>query len=329
MKFKMMSLFEEFDKTSRKGIKHPFQIAQLEGPGKFVEFINYLKNDLHGKIDSDEIDITEKIDGFGIRFGCTDDNIFIESSYSGLIFDQGHFSNYAKEKNYKGEGLIIFQGFDKMLKIFQEDPQISSILKENQPIKLIGECLYTPAGRKSGKSITFVATEYDMDKLGTLATIVLFHSIPPKNFNRTMKKLKSLNRTDIKFETPKINYQFTIDILPTLNKFSKELEEFGSVIQDKYPNLEYEDILNLPLKRKAGVGKEFYVSLKSAKTELVNFMMDWGKRIENEMSKPIRGKFGKSSEGVVINLPNDRTIKITTDIFNTSKLEFNKTMEKK
>ena len=329
MKFKIMSLFEEFEKTSRKGIRHPFQIAQIDGPSAFIEFMDYLKNELQGKIDSDEIDITEKIDGFGIRFGCTDGEIFIESSYSGLIFDQGHFSEFAKQKNYKGQGLTIFQGFDRLLKIFQEDPQISNILKKHQPIKLVGECLYTPAGIRSGNTLTFVATKYDIDKLGKLATIVLFYSIPEGKFKSTIKELKGLNSSNfIKFDDSEINYKITVNLLPTLNKFSKELERFETYIQEKYPSLDYDDILHLSLKRKAGVPKEFYIDLKSAKTELTNFLMDWGKRIENEISKPIRGKYGESSEGVVIKFPNGMTIKVTTDIFNTSKLSFNKTMNK-
>ena len=329
MKFKMMSLFEEFDKTARVGIRHPFQIAQLDGPGKFIGFMDYLKYTMNGKINSAEIDITEKVDGFGIRFGCTDGDIFIESSYSGLIFDQGHFTEYAREKNYKGEGLKIFQGFDKMLKIFQEDKDISSILRKHQPVKLIGECQYTPAGRRMGNKISFVATEYDIKKLGNLATIVLFYSVTPNKFQSVMKELKSLNRSDIKFDDPIINYKFTINILPSLNKFSKELEEFENTLQKKYPDLEYDDILHLPLKRKAGVPKEFYIELKSAKTELINFLMNWGKKIEEEISKPIRGKFGDVAEGVVIKFNNGMTIKITTDAFNASKVEFNKMLLKK
>jgi len=328
MKFKILSIFEEVEKTARVGIRHPFQIAQYDGINNFINFMSYLKDELNGKIDSNEIDITEKIDGFAIRFGCDNNKIFIESSYSGPIFNQGHFTNYAKSKNYSGEGLTIMTGFDKLLKIFQEDEDISSILKKYQPVKLVGECLYTPAGRASGDKLSFVATPYYKNKLGKLATIVLFYSIPSEHFQNMIDELNSLNRNDIKFEDPKINYQFTVNLLPILNNFFNELPKFEKNIQEKYPDLDYDDILNLSLKRKAGVPKEFYINLKSAKAEVTEYFINWGKKIENELSKQIRGKFGDVAEGIVIKLPNGMSIKATSEEFNTSKLEFNKTMKK-
>ena len=51
------------------------------------------------------------------------------------------------------------------------------------------------------------------------------------------------------------------------------------------------------------------------------FLMDWGKKIENEIAKPIKGKYGSMSEGIVIKFPNGKTIKITTDTFATMKKE--------
>ena len=137
---------------------------------KLVE-LNYSQNEIN--LDNKtydiykKINITEKFDGFGIRFGLDQDKrFFIESSRSGPVFDAGTFRNFAIKKF--GSSNPIAEGYEDIFITLQQNPKLQAVLKkywEPSGLKVIAEALYLPNKKEEIKEgdddyVVFVATRY-------------------------------------------------------------------------------------------------------------------------------------------------------------------------
>jgi len=165
-----MSFKEQYmPATKRKSITHLYDEKNPMKPLDFISFCETVKS--KGYILSDKNSkFSEKIDGFGFRFGKdSHQNFFIESSNSGPIFSPGCFRNYSIQKH--GSSNEITEAYEQLFDILSSDKKLNFVLDNYKDgIKVICECLFTSLGKKNNVKRKFVCIEYDEDKLGTVAT---------------------------------------------------------------------------------------------------------------------------------------------------------------
>jgi hypothetical protein len=292
--------------TARKGIPHlwfPSNSMEMK-PLDFLDFIKLLRS--HGGIISNKnTNLSEKIDGAGIRFGCdVDKKFFIESSRSGPIFVPKAFSDFAKAKF--GSTNAIANGYDEIFDELDEDNVLYFVLNKynRNGIKVIGEVLLNQFGVKHDTEpnlVRFVNTWYDSTKLGSFATFVLFtvqdsEGNTHESSDEIISLLKAISNDRIKFETADINEFEPLD-------FSKQIEGFAKVMKTAFDN----DIDNFILKKKKDADVILYINTLQ-------------KILNDQLSALInKGKFGPNYEGLVFEFDNKVKFKITTETFKDAK----------
>lgn len=295
----------EVKATNRVSIQH----IETLPPKKFIQLVNYLYDKYKGVLDRQEIHITEKIDGSSIRFGVNKEGKpFIESSYSGPIFNDGGYTEYVKSRGY--EPNKISKGFDNILKSIKTDKKLLSVLKKySKPngVKIIGELLYMPFGVQTDEDkVKFVKISYDKKHLGSEWTIIPFSVVDDdgnahEQADKVLNDLYRISSDKRKYVPPKINIDTDIDI-------SAELSDIKSNIIDKYENIE-----SLIVSRKKA-DKELKEKLKAE-------LAEWQKQLSKKIIKYVeQGLFGKDFEGVVIKLSDGTMLKVVTDTFKASEL---------
>lgn len=304
MSFRKYLSESEIDATKRKGIAHLNQMKPLE----FLDLLRVFKDEFGGIISSENVDVSEKVDGFGVRFGYDGGGrFFLESSHSGPQFSAGAFSAYAVQKY--GVSNNISKGYDDIFDVLSKMPALKGYLTKVIPggCKVIGECLYNPNGTLTDHGIKFIATTYDPKLLGKWATFVIFDVIPVDSKavfdkNDVIEGLARLSTAEVKFAKPSIGLK-NVDI-------SYEIDDFMKLINN-YDNLE--DVLK---------------SRKAADRELKKAIIDIFEKFQKEVTEKIAdgllsGQFGPEIEGAVFNMKTGQSFKITTDTFKANKAEFN------
>jgi len=285
---------ESVSATKRQNMQH---LTQMK-PREFIDLMRQFRDELNGIISSEKVDVSEKVDGFGIRFGVDDGGkFFIESSRSGPQFHHGAFSAYAKAKF--GVADNISAGYDDIFKKLGEYKQLQDLLKKNGPVKVIGECLYNPNATLTDHGLKFIATTYNPKLLGKWATFVLFHTDPDKD--HLIDQIKALSTHEIKFATPEVDYN-DVDI-------TYHIKDFFQFV-DQYPNI-----------------KEILASRKAADRDLKKMIIDTFQRFQKDVTDKIasgieKGQFGPEVEGAVFGV-NDTKFKVTTQSFKKNKELFN------
>ena len=191
---------------------------------QMVEFIKKIKPFVkNGKINTTELDVTEKVDGSSVKISWFDHKINIESSYSGMVNNPNSFN-----KNPFGVP------FAETLKYYQKTftKQFEKQFGDTN-FKVIGELFYTKDIEvdKDG-SVTFVATKYNPKMLGKIATIITFTALEydGTSFSKPNPKiLKQFNKISDK--------NLTVQSIKGL-KFQSEINLEVPILQDILKNPE-------------------------------------------------------------------------------------------
>lgn len=283
------TVFTEVAKTRRIGIQHLNKLKPMD----FINLITLVKKEMNGKISDKNASVTLKVDGFGIRFGLDPkNNFFLESSNSGPQFKAGAFSQYTISR--KGETDKISIAYDELFLSLKRNKQLINILKDNNTpdgIKVVAECLYNPIGKKDKGKIKFVAIEYDLNKLGKTATVVLIKVLDGQGNAKDSNIINSIKKISSK------EFLFT-DPNTSINKVDLTIE-IDDVLKfvKKYPDF-----------------KKKIISRKHADREIKALIKDTLQDYQEKMSQKLLnsvkdGKFSKSFEGIVISLMNGITFK--------------------
>lgn len=286
--------------TKRKSIQHLYDEKNPMKPLDFLSFCSDLKE--NGFVLSNfNSKLTEKIDGFGFRFGIDSfSNFFVESSNSGPIFSSGAFRKYSIEKH--GSSNEISEAYEQLFEYLRNDKQLRFLLqlemgkRNSNGIKVVCECLFTSIGKKIGDKRKFVSIEYDENKLGTFATISIIKVVDNSgNELDVIPELIKHNNNELKIVYPVVD-SFQFD-------FSSEILKIGDIEQAK------EIVKNLKKDSDSANRKN------EKKNELLT--------IQKQMKEKILGNFqngilGKSFEGFVIEF-GDVVLKVVHEDFRNGK----------
>ncbi len=293
-------IYTEIKSTKRVGIQHLNQLKPMD----FIKLVNMFKDEMKGKISNKNASVTLKVDGFGCRFGLdAKDNFFLESSNSGPQFQDGAFSQYTIGRKGKVDKISI--AYDELFTSLKTNKKLQKILKDNNTaagIKIISECLYNPIGKKDKGRIKFVGINYDLKKLGNIATLVLIKAQDGKGNpldNKILENIKSISTKDYLFTDPSTSID-KVDLNVEINDVLKFVK--------KYPDLEKK-----------------VISRKHADREIKKLIKDtllsYQEKMSNKLLLAVKdGKFSDQFEGIVISLLNGITFKaIHRDFKNAEK----------
>jgi len=293
-----LSFLEEMKKTKRVGIEHLNKLKPLD----FIKLVEYIKDEMGGKISDKSASTSVKVDGFGLRFGLdAKGTFFIESSNSGPQFKAGAFSEYTKNK--KGETDQISIAYDSVFESLQKNSKLQSILrkyKTSTGLKVVAECLYSPIGKKENGKIKFVAINYDEAKLGKIATLVLIKAQDGEGeiVKGPIPEIKKISSSDYLFTDAKVK-----TVGADLNIEIKDVLKFIK----KYPEWE-----QLVISRKK-IDKEI-------KTLIKNTLAEYQEKMAAKVLKMIKDpKFGDEFEGIVVQLLNGKSFKVVHTDFSSRK----------
>jgi hypothetical protein len=317
--------FTEIEASPRVGIKHIYGGADGQysmKPKDFIDIINFIQDSNEGKLNRANTKISEKSDGFSLKFGLDENNnFFIESSHSGPIFDEGKFRQFTINK--KGESDPVSEGLESILTTLKNDVKFQKYLQSiNTPsgIKIQTECFYMPIGKGSAGDNTvvkFVATWYKKEKIGEWATFVIINATDGKGRPMEPAKVQKIKEDMVKLSTPKIKFSFgdipdfaEIDLTPEIQKVKEYInkieQEFGQKI---------DDIILNPSRKQTEMEQK-----RRIKQELLNFQKDFSKKLSGLIKT---GRFGDEYEGLVFDLGNNIIFKVVSDRFKEAKKAYN------
>lgn len=317
---------DEMTTTTRKGIHHLYEPTgkYSMSPKDFMDVLNFIEKENGGKITSTNAKINEKVDGMGFRFGLDQNNkFFVESSYSGPIYNAGDFSKKSIEK--RGESSIYTKALDDVTVSLMGNKILHNIIKKhNTPtgIKVVCELFYAPIGKEEGDLISFVVTKYRKDMIGSFATFVMFDVIDGEgnqleNYETIIDDIKKISTKEIKFDD-NVASVADLDLSPIIKKINKTVKQ----IEDREGN-KIDAIISDPSRKKDAMDKK-----REIKAEILNLQ----KMVSDEIQKIIpSSKFGDDNtipEGIVLNLANGILLKIVTNKFKEAKSEYNKEYKK-
>ncbi len=287
---------EEVVQSKRKSIVHLEKMKDID----FLDLLDELRDESNGKLTLDNIPMTVKIDGFGSRFGKSEDGRpYYETSRTGPKFGPGNFLKYHQEKGTQDSEILRRAGlFDELQnKIMNVIANVDKRLGENflKDIKIHVEVLYLPfASEQEDGRLKFVGISYDKLPDGVeLALVPLFAEISssgathPKS-TQIIKTIKNLGQID---DTMFIDNSLTTD---------GSIDVTGSI-----PPMEnLETLRNMILSNKRDAKKEAAEALQPVKDELANYIIE---------HPGILGKdiLGRDYEGIILN-SKQGPIKITS-----------------
>jgi hypothetical protein len=287
---------EEVVQSKRKSIVHLEKMKDID----FLDLLDELRDESNGKLTLDNIPMTVKIDGFGSRFGKSEDGRpYYETSRTGPKFGPGNFLKYHQEKGTQDPEILRRAGlFDELQnKIMNVIANVDKRLGENflKDIKIHVEVLYLPfASEQEDGRLKFVGISYDKLPDGVeLALVPLFAEISssgathPKS-TQIIKTIKNLGQID---DTMFIDNSLTTD---------GSIDVTGSI-----PPMEnLETLRNMILSNKRDAKKEAAEALQPVKDELANYIIE---------HPGILGKdiLGRDYEGIILN-SKQGPIKITS-----------------
>ena len=215
-------------------------------PLDFIAFCEELSR-FGGILSNMSADISEKVDGAGIRIGVDPaGRFFFESSRSGPIYNSGAFSKY--NMNMIGKVTPFALAYDKAFDILKADKRIHGTLLKEQDLrraatlKVHGEMLINELGKKNRGWIRFIATDYDPKKLGNIVTFVFFATTKNgerlrvcgnasevrkniNNYDPLVCYLKKLSTPAVKFEGVDIE-KFEVNLKGLLLYLFKHMTKF-------------------------------------------------------------------------------------------------------
>ncbi len=291
---KFSTIHEAIKKTKRIGIEHLNKLKPMD----FIKLVK-LFSEMGGKISNKNASVSLKVDGFGLRFGLDkDNNFFLESSNSGPQFKPKAFTQYTIGR--KGSADKISIAYDELFNSLKSNKKLINILKKintESGIKVVAECLYNPIGKKDKGKIKFVSIEYDLKKLGLVATLVLIKIQDGDGNNVTgsvINDIKTLSTKEYLFTDPNTSIK-EIDLNVEIDNVLKFI--------NKYPDLDKK-----------------VLSRKHADREVKNLIKDTLTAYQESMTQKLlkainNAKFGDQFEGVVFSLLNGKSFKVISKDF--------------
>ena len=285
------SIFEAEEKpevvqSKRKSIVHLEKMKDID----FLVLLEELRDETGGRLTLDNIPMTVKIDGFGSRFGKSDDGRpFYETSRTGPKFGPGNFLKYHQEKGTQDQDILRRAGLfdelqDKIMGVIaQVDKKLGA--KFLTDVKVHVEVLYLPfASEQEDGRLKFVGISYDKLPDGVdLALVPLFAEISstgaqhPKSA-QIIKMLKNLgNMGDVMFIDNNLTTDGSIDVTGIIPPM-ENLEALRGMI----------------LSRKRDATKEAAAALQPIKDELANYIIEHPGILGKEM-------LGRDYEGIILN----------------------------
>ncbi len=287
---------DEVVQSKRKSIVHLEKMKDID----FLDLLDELRDETSGKLTLDNIPMTVKIDGFGSRFGKSDDGrAFYETSRTGPKFGPGNFLKYHQEKGTQDEDILKRAGlFDQLQnKIMDVVGVIDDRLGEDflTDVKIHVEVLYLPfASEQEDGTLKFVGIAYDKLPKGVdLALVPLFAEISSSGAKhpKSTQIIKSIKNLGIIGDTMFIDNSLTTD---------GSIDVTGSI-----PPMEnLETLKNMILSNKRDAKKQAAEVLQPIKDELANYIIE---------HPGILGKdiLGRDYEGIILN-SKQGPIKITS-----------------
>ena len=219
---KLYNIVMEGIETNRK----PIPKINAMTPKQFIEFLKeflpYVKD---GKVDLNDVRITEKFDGSALRLLTKDGKMLFESSYSGV-------TTYDKVP-FKDAALFLYKNYSQLFEdIYNES---------GSDFKIIGELIWIDNMEDDGK-VTPVGASYLVEHFGRSGGMIVFDILKIKDdqlidFEDDEKQIifdmiYDLNNEDFSFHLIKDmnlnkNVTFTLDVEELLNvinnpEFNKE-----------------------------------------------------------------------------------------------------------
>ena len=285
---------------ARQGIQHIYnrlpdgRVSSMEM--KDADFIELCKEIADNGGTLDNIAVNLKVDGAGIRFGKDESGraFFMTSKVTTPLYKDnvGYFTNFGIEKGQSDEQLARTKNYDNALSLI-----VNSDFIETLPPDTIvqAEMLYNPMAEDVDGQLKFVNIPYDPKKLGKQMTLVPFMAKkystgePLPNEDKIIQKLVSSSSGNIKIIT-------------------NNLEQKGinvSKIIDPVINLDPNLIAALKARGTNPQKEQAKQILDQARQELSNAIID---------SPKLKGKniLGDNMEGIVINMPSGRLVKVTS-----------------
>lgn len=317
----------EVTNTTRKSIPHlGSDTSNNVSPDVFLDLLKFLEDNYNSVVTPDKVNITEKFDGFGIRFGLdSDKKFFIESSRSGPVYDSGTFRNFATNKF--GKSNPIAEGYEDIFEKLKNDKGVQNILRkftDQSGIKIVAEALYLPNKIEEIENgddsfVVFIATRYKKSKLGDWATFILINALDGngKELEQNKKaalfsELKQSSTSTTKFETPEISSSDISDI--DVSNEVKAVKRFVNMMEKKYSK-SINELLSSSSRKRSDL------QIKNAvKSQILQFQKDLASKLAGSI---MGGKLG-DIEGVVFKLADGLMFKVVSDAFKKAKAERNK-----
>lgn len=278
----------------RVGIQH------IYNPGSSAEMkdLDFIKlcQDLAkegGKLDN--VDISLKVDGAGIRFGKDEEGnpFFMTSRVDTPMYKQniGDFERYGRSQGQSQEQLERTKNYDKAL-----DTIVNAKFMQDLPNNTIvqAEMLFNPMAQKEDSGLKFVNIAYDPKKLGKQMTLVPI-SVKEFSTGATSPNSKKVMNDLFKNTTPDVkmvNMSLEnpgIDVSGTVNAVAKHANSLTKALTQRGNSPEKQEAKHL---------------LSIARKEIS----------ETIFNSPIKGKdqLGDIIEGLVLKMPNGLLVKITS-----------------
>lgn len=273
---------------SRKGIPHLYnrlpdgRVSSAEM--RDAEFIELCKEIAENNGQLDDVDISLKVDGAGIRFGRDSSGraFFMTSRVTEPMYvdDIGAFTRFGQQQGQSDEQLARTKNYDDALSLIVKSDFIRQLPKDTI---VQAEMLYNPMATPTPDGLKFVNIAYDKKALGRQMTLVPISvrqystGGPARGASRIINKLVAASTPDIKIVTNKLTHQ-GINVAKIVDP-----------------------VVKLDPKRR----KENREALDRARQALSQAIMS---------SPAIKGRdaLGKNTEGVVIRMPSGRMAKITS-----------------
>lgn len=279
----------------RQGIQH------IYNPGSTVEikdadFIELCKEiaKLGGKLDKAPINL--KVDGAGIRFGKdqNDKPFFMTSKVTEpkYIENYGDFEQYGRSVGQDEQRLAFTKNYDEALKTiltadFMKDIPADTIVQ--------AEMLYNPMAQKSDQGYKFVNIDYDPKMLGSTMTLVPF-SVKQYSTGEPRKDSEQIKQKLLKDSTKQIKM--------VNNQLSQKDIDLSKIVD---PVVKNSDALLKALKTRGDSPEK-----QQAKEIISLAKKKLSEAIYNSPNIKGKDQLGNNIEGLVINMPSGRLLKVTS-----------------
>lgn len=291
---KAKAAIAEAPNYKRKGIEH------IYNPGssveiKDVDFVELCKEIAAdgGKLENAPINL--KVDGAGIRFGKDEQGrpFFMTSKVTEpkYIDNYGDFEAFGRSQGQDEQRLAFTKNYDEALKTIVT----ADFMKDIPPDTIVqAEMLFTPMANKEQDGYRFVNIPYDPKKLGSVMTLVPF-------------SVRQYSTGEQRPDSQKIRQKLVKDSTKQIKMVDNHLKHGG---------IDVSKIVN-PIAKN---GDKLLAALKTRgmtpEKEKASAILSQAKKSLSEAiyNAPIQGKdeLGKNIEGLVVNLPSGRLVKVTS-----------------